>query len=87
MHEYAHGDGREELDLHARLVHHLAQRGRDDPPVGEAALALVVLLDEEAPVLELEPEQVCLPAAEAAVVVAGQELRRFRTNGRMPPAL
>ena len=86
MHEDADRHRGVELDLGALIVNELEQRRRENPPVREPARPLVVLLHEEPAVLELQPEQVGLPAAEATVVVGGQ-LSRFRTNGRMPPAL
>ena len=67
--------------------HRLVERRGDDPAVGEAGRTLVVLLDEEAPGdaavavrldLELEAEQVRLPAAEAELVVGDQRCRSWR---------
>ena len=88
MHEDPHRHRSEELDLgRIRVAHHLVERRRDHARVRESGRPLVVLLHEEAAALELESEQVDLPAAEAAVVVLAQLLRRLSTNGRMPPAL
>ena len=65
------------LGMHGQ-AHRFVERGGDDPAVRDARGALVILLHEESPghsitgalQLQLESEQVRLPAAEAEVVVA-----------------
>src|SRR5947209_15422950 len=57
-----------ELDVRGR-PENLDQRGGQDAGVQRAVGALVVLLDEEAPVLDVQAEDVGRPAAEAEVVV------------------
>jgi hypothetical protein len=74
-------DGVEALAVHEQR-HRLVESGGDHAAVRETGRTLVVLLDEEAALraavgqldLELEPEQVREPAAEAEIVVGERQL-------------
>src|SRR3954453_6275393 len=85
---------REHVTVVDQQRHRLVESGGHDPPGRVAGRPLVVLLEEKAPAgnvavalhLELEPEEVRLPAAEAELVVRDQRERSWRsTKCRMPP--